>query len=398
MFSAFLQIKNSLLKRIILHAAKWPAVYLVVGALLCALEYVDNLFPLTHSKHLFDLTTVIGNIFIILAIVTFVYNVFVLFCLRFEKSQAEDHKIAALLISSVRKSSRIIFILIAINTIIMVAAPTQSYLIFANNIINTILIISLSWIAIQIFYTIEAVLYQYMLTLTHDDHIRIKALYTKMHIIRNIATVLIIIITIAAVLMSFSSVRNIGISLLASAGFLTAIIGLSAQKTLFSLFSGLQIALSQMIKIGDMVVIEKESGIVEEITFTYITLKLGDRRRLVVPITYFIDKPFENWSRDGNSLRSSMSLYIDYMMPLEPLRAVFDQILQNSPYWDGIAKKLQVANFTDRSIEIRIQVSAANADNLSDLRAEVREKMLEFMQINYADFFPKVRLNDSSQQ
>ena len=252
---------------------------------------------------------------------------------------------------------------------------------------------SIGWIAIQILYTSETVLYQKMLTLTHDEHLRVKALYTRMHIIRNVATVLIIIITVAAILMSYSSVRNIGISLLASAGFLTAIIGLASQRTLISLFSGLHIALSQPIKIGDMVVIEKESGTVEEITLSYVVLKLGDRRRLMIPIHFFIEKPFENWSHEGLSLRSSFHLFVDYMMPIEPLREALNNILDNSPYWDRIAKKLEVSNFNDRSVEIRIQVSAANADDLSDLRAEVREKILDFMRNQYSNYFPTVRLN-----
>jgi len=207
-----------------------------------------------------------------------------------------------------------------INIIITIAGPSKFYLLLANNVLDILIICSVGWIAIQIFYTFEAILYQHMMSLSRHEHIRAKALYTKMHIIRNITTVVIVIITIAAVLMSFSSVRNIGISLLASAGFLTAIIGLSAQKTLFSLFSGLQIALSQEIKIGDIVVIENASGIIEEITFTYVTLKLGDRRRLVVPIHYFVDKPFENWSREVDGLRSSFFLYVDYLLPIEPLR------------------------------------------------------------------------------
>jgi small-conductance mechanosensitive channel len=303
----------------------------------------------------------------------------------------DSHRVASLILTSVRKGLRIILILAAINIIITLMGPTELYLILANNIINTIIIGSIGWIAIQIMYTFEAVIYQHMISLERKDNIRAQTLYTKIHIIRNIATVVIIIITIAAILMSFSSVRNIGISLLASAGFLTAIVGLSAQKTLFSLFSGLQIALSQPIKIGDIVVIEKESGIIEEITFTYVTLKLGDRRRMIVPISHFIENSFENWSYDHVSLRSSIHIFVDYMMPIQQLRTQLEKILKKSAYWDGVAHKLQVANITQQAIEIRIQVSATNADNLSDLRAEVREKMLDFIRENYPEYFPLTR-------
>lgn len=385
--------RPNLFKRMIFHAAKLPIFYFLLGMALTAIGYVDNIVPLTQYERLFTLTDKVGTIFIALSIITFVYNLLVMLCRVYEKKLSEKHTVAALILSSVRKGLRVIFILLTINIIILLVGPTKFYLLLANNIINTIIIGSIGWIILQILYTCEAVLYQYMMSLTRQEHLRVKALYTKMHIIRNIATVIIVTITIAAILMSFSSVRNIGISLLASAGFLTAIIGLAAQKTLFSLFSGLQIALGQQIKIGDIVVIENATGIVEEITFTYVTLKLGDRRRLVVPINYFIEKPFENWSRESDSLRSSMHLFIDYMLPISPLRSELDTILKSSNYWDGKASRLEVSNLTERSVEIRIQVSAANADDISDLRAEVREKMLEFIRENYPDQFPKVRFN-----
>ncbi|MBA3660309.1 MAG: mechanosensitive ion channel [Gammaproteobacteria bacterium] len=386
-------VKKNMWERIFYSAIKVPMIYFITGVLFVGLAYIDNLIELTRWKNLFDLTDKLGMIFIALSSVLFIYNLISLGLRRYELFLAEKQAVAALILASVRKGLRIIFLLIIINIIILLLGPSRFYLLLANHVINTIIIASIGWIAIQILYTAEAVFNQYTLTLSRKDSIRIKALYTKIHIIRNITTVLIAVVTIAAILMSFSSVRNIGISLLASAGFLTAIIGLAAQKTLFSLFSGLQIAISQPIKIGDIVVIENISGIIEEITFTYVTLKLGDRRRLVVPINYFIEKPFENWSREADSLRSSMHMFIDYMLPIDPLRTELDKILKQSKFWDGQASKLQVANLTDRSVDIRIQVSAANADDLSDLRAEVREKILEFIRSYYPDHFPKVRFN-----
>lgn len=382
------------IRRLFLRAAKLPFFLLLASVALIAFSYIDDLFiPLTRWRNLFDLTDKIGDIFFTLAIVTFVYSFAVLACRRYEKRLAVSNLVVSLILSSLQKGLRIIFILMTINIVITHIGPTRVSLIFANNIINMVIIAAFGWIAIQILYTTETVLFKKMQTLTHDAQARVKALYTKMHILRNIATVIIIVITTAAILMSFDSVRNVGISLLASAGFLTAIAGLSAQRTLVSLFAGLQIALSQPIKIGDIVVVEKESGLVEEITLTYVTLKLGDRRRLIIPINYFIEKPFENWSHEGHSLRSSLHLYVDFMMPIEPLRQELERILDQSLLWDKVAKKLLVSNVTDRAVEIRIQVSASNPDNLSDLRTEVREKMLSFIQKSYPDHFPSVRLN-----
>lgn len=384
------QTKTQIIRRLMVRAAKLPLLYILIGITLIALAYIDDIIPLTEYKHLFDLTDNIGNIFIALALLTFIYKFSVLLLRRTEKRLYMNHRIASVIITSFRKGLRVIFLLAFVNIVITIIGPTKYYLILANNIVNTTIIASIGWIAIQVLYTFEAVVYQQMFVVSGKEHKRAKAFYTKTHIIRNVATVLIILITIAAILMTFNSVRNIGISLLASAGFLTAIIGLAAQRTLFSIFSGLQIALSQQIKIGDMVVVEKDSGIIEEITFTYVTLKLGDRRRMIVPISYFIERPFENWSHDHDSMRSSIMLHVDHLMPIPPLREKLMEILNNSNHWDGVASKLQVANLGPQSVEVRIQVSAANPDRLSDLRAEVREKMLAFIQEKFPQFFPRV--------
>lgn len=374
-----------------LKSAKFPSLYLFVGIVLVALSYIDDIFPLTKWKQSFDLTDKIGNVFIAFAAVIFLYNFIALTCKRYEKILGDKHKVASMILTSARKGLRILFALITIDIFINILGPNKKYLLMAEDIIHVIIIGAVGWLTIQIIYTIEAVLCEYMKSSDIEDQTRAKNLYTKLHIIKNIATVVIVIVTLATILMSFNSVRSIGISLLASAGFLTAIVGLSAQKTLFSLFSGLQIALTQPIRIGDIVSIDKESGIIEQINFTYVILKLGDKRRMIVPINHFIDKPFENWSHEANSLRSSLHFNVDFMMPIEPLREHLERLLKESTYWDGAAHKLQVANMNNHSVDIRIQVSASNADDLSDLRAEIREKMLAFMQTNYPAFFPQVR-------
>ncbi len=135
---------------------------------------------------------------------------------------------------------------------------------------------------------------------------------------------------------------------------------------------------------------------VEEITFTHVTLKLGDRKRLVVPISYFIEKPFQNWSRESNSLRSSFHLFVDYLTPIDPLREELKKIVEQSAHWDRQAAKLEVSNLLERMVEIRIQISAANADDLSDLRAEVKEKMLRFIREKYSHYLPKTRVSNQT--
>jgi small-conductance mechanosensitive channel len=376
--------------KLLLNTIKLPLTCGLIGIALLALGYADDAFSAHHGKTIFDVADKVGAIFLAIATVTFVYKFIALFFLESEKKLLPNHKISALILASIRKGIRIIFILIALNIIITIAGPTPFYLALTKNLINAAIIAAIGWVTIEIINTIEAVIHHYIAKSSTDQN-RIKTLYTKTRILRNIATVLIIIITIAAILMSYDSVRNIGISMLASAGFLTAIIGLSAQKTLFSVFSGLQIALSHIIKIGDMIVVENESGIVEEITLIYVIVRLADRRRLTVPISYFVDKPFENWSHDADGLRSSIHFFVDFMMPIEPMREELDRILAESKYWNGVAKKLQVSDLTGQAVEIRIQVSADNSDNLGDLRTEVREKMLGFIRKHYPTCFPKTR-------
>ncbi len=385
--------KKLYLQQIIFRAAHLPTFLLLLGSVFIALSYVDNFFFLTEYKYLFDITDNVGAIFIALAVLTFIYSCLVSTFLHYERKFYTDHHVAALILASIRKSLRIVFLLALINIVISLSGMTKYYLIMANNIINMIIIASLGWIAIQILYTFDAIVFKQASDHNNKDYKRAKSLYTKTHIIRNILTVIIVLLTFAAILMSFKNVRSIGISLLASAGFLTAIIGLASQKALFSMFSGLQIALSQPIKIGDIITIENETGVIEEITFSYIRIKLSDRRRMLLPIQQFMEKPFLNWSHDPEGISGNITLFIDYLLPIQPLREHFEKMLGESKYWDGKTGKLQVANLAERSVELHIMVSAADEDNLGDLRAEIKEKILVFIREHYPEYFPAFRFD-----
>lgn len=385
-------LDNKLFKNIYLKAAKWPLIFLILGILFTAASLFNNMSIFANWLGIFKFTDKIGTILIALAVISFFYNFIAILSLHYEVRLAPKHYLSAMILKSIRQTLRLIAILVSLNIIFMLLSPNGFYDKFLQNVVNIMIIAAIGWIVIQIIYNFEAVLYQRMATLTNRDNGRAKTIYTKMHILRNIATFVIIVITISAILMTFSSVRNIGISLLASAGFLTALVGLSAQKTLFSLFSGIQIALSQTIRIGDVIVMENATGIIEEITFTYVILKLDDKRRLIIPINYFIEKPFENWSRDHDSLCASIYLYLNYSIPLTPLREKFESILKNSKYWNQETGKLQISNTSAQTVEIRMQVSAENADDLSELRAEIRENMLIFLREHYPESLPAMKI------
>jgi small-conductance mechanosensitive channel len=223
------------------------------------------------------------------------------------------------------------------------------------------------------------------------DNLTARKIYTQFKIIERISVFLIIVFAIGIALMTFNEIRQIGVSLLASAGIVGIIVGFAAQKSLGTLLAGVQIALAQPIRIDDAVIVEGEFGRVEEITLTYVVLKLWDQRRLIVPINYFLDKPFQNWTRVNTELIGSVFLYADYTAPIDILREEFTRIINGTPLWDKRAAALQVTNATDRSMEIRMIISASNAGEAFDLRCLVREKMIAFLQKNYPNSLPRTR-------
>jgi small-conductance mechanosensitive channel len=183
----------------------------------------------------------------------------------------------------------------------------------------------------------------------------------------------------------------LGTSLLTSAGVAGIIIGFAAQRSLATLFAGLQIAFTQPIRIDDVVIVENEWGRIEEITLTFVVVRIWDLRRLVLPITYFTEKPFQNWTRITSDILGSVFVYVDYTASVQKIRDKFFEILDQSDLWDGKVRVVQVTNTTERTMEIRALMSSQDASTAWSLRCEVREKLIDFIQQNYPDALPKVR-------
>ncbi len=224
------------------------------------------------------------------------------------------------------------------------------------------------------------------------DNLLARRVYTQIGVISNIIIIGIMLLTISFILMTFPAVRQIGVSILASAGVLGIVLGLAAQKTLGNVIAGIQIAISQPIRLDDAVVVENEWGWIEEITLTYVVVRIWDLRRLVLPIAYFIEKPFQNWTRTSANILGSVYLYADYTLPVEELRQELYNILEKSSYWDKKVKVLQVTNTTERTVELRALMSAADSPTAWNLRCEVREKLLDFMQKKYPHSLPRTRV------
>ncbi|AFG37382.1 mechanosensitive ion channel family protein [Spirochaeta africana] len=227
------------------------------------------------------------------------------------------------------------------------------------------------------------------------DNLQARKVYTQVRVFEQIATVTVIIIAIASGLMTFDGIQQIGASILASAGIAGLVLGVAAQKSLANVIAGIMIAITQPIRLDDAVIIEGEWGRIEEITLTYVVVRIWDKRRLVVPITYFVDQPFQNWTRTSSDILGTVTLHLDYRMPVDELRRCQSEILSESDLWDGQVDVIQVTETTPTTMVVRCLVSAVDSPSAWDLRVLVRERLIGFLQREYPDYLPRTRIEAS---
>lgn len=251
-------------------------------------------------------------------------------------------------------------------------------------------ILNVGWLLFRIVYVLEEFLStRFVVDGALKDEARGN--YTQLQSFRNIAGFLIAIVSVGLALLSFAGVRQVGTSVLASAGVVGIVVGFAAQKSIATLVSGVVLAVAQPIRIGDVVVVEGQQGAVEEITLTYVIVRLSDLRRLVLPVGNFLDKPFENWSRVSPELVGNVLLYLDYTVSIDTIRQELKRLLDASPLWDKKTWSLQVVDSTDRTLVVRAQMSASDPGNSWDLRCEIREKLIGFVQEKHAAALPRSR-------
>lgn len=222
---------------------------------------------------------------------------------------------------------------------------------------------------------------------TNNEHVRKHV--TQVRVLSRAADTLILVVTVAAALMTFESVRQYGISLFASAGVAGIVAGFAARPLLSNLFAGVQLGVSQPVRIDDAVTVEGETGSVEAITSSYVVIRLWDWRRMVVPLAYFIEKPFVNWTRDDSSLIGTVMLYLDFSAPIALIREKARELAKASGYWNGDVLSVQVTDAFERSIEVRITASATSTNAAWDLRCDLREKLIDFLQREHPDALPR---------
>ena len=224
-----------------------------------------------------------------------------------------------------------------------------------------------------------------------EDNYEARRIQTQARVLSRTAMVLVLIAGTAMALMTFPGARQVGASLLASAGVLGIVGGLAARPVFSNLIAGLQLALAQPLRLDDVLIVNGEWGRVEEITGTYVVLKLWDERRLVVPLQWFIENPFQNWTRTTSMLHQSVYLFVDFAMPLEPLREELQRVVQDAPEWDGRTAKLVVVDATELTMKLRVLVSSRAAGSAFDLGCKVREALIGMVARDYPQFLPKRR-------
>lgn len=286
--------------------------------------------------------------------------------------------------------------LVLFNSLLPLVNFTPKTFQIVSKITEVLLIISFAIIFIRAINVLEDYLY-HRFDINKEDNLRERKIRTQIVFLRKFVITIIVIFAIAIILLSFENMRKIGAGLLTGVGIGGIIIGFAAQKSLGNLLAGFQIAFTQPIRLDDVLIVENEWGKVEEINLTYVVVNIWDKRRLVLPIQYFIEKPFQNWTRTTAELLGTVYVYTDFTVPVEKLRDQLTNILSNHPLWDGKVNVLQVTDLKERTLEIRCLMSCRNAGEAFDLRCFVREQMIGYIQTHFPESLTKTRVELSKE-
>ena len=249
---------------------------------------------------------------------------------------------------------------------------------------------AMGWLAFKLTWVIKDVLAD-KYDVTAADNLLAREIMTRVGVMQRILAATIVVITICLILMSIPSIRQIGVTLFASAGIAGIVAGLAARPALTNLFAGVQLALTQPVRIDDVVIVEGEWGWIEEIRVTFVVVRIWDLRRMVVPLSYFIERPFQNWTRTKADILGTVVLYVDYTVPVQRVRDELHGILQADDLWDGQVWGLQVTDARERTVELRALMGARNSGDAWNLRCHVREQLIDFLQREYPGSLPRLR-------
>ena len=304
-----------------------------------------------------------------------------------------NHEDAVLIRSLLSRTSSVLNFLVPVVTLALTLPRlemNERLFLYLEKTIEVLLIIGFAWLAVKVVYVAQDYINENY-NIEQENNFLARKVRTQVQFIKKLLVIGIVVITLSILLLSFESVRSIGAGLLTSAGVTGIIIGFAAQKSIANLIAGFQIAFTQPIRIDDVVLVENEFGRIEEITLTYVVVRLWDLRRLVVPINYFIEKPFQNWTRQSTDIMGTVFLYTDYFVSMKDLRAELRRLCEESPHWDKKVCVLQVTDTTETAVQLRVLVSATNASSAWELRVYLREKLVEFIREHYPESLPRTR-------
>lgn len=296
--------------------------------------------------------------------------------------------------SFIRRFNRLLSVLIPLlvfNSLLPVARFSTHRLLIAGKITEVLLIICFALVFIKSINVLEDYLY-YRFDINKENNLRERKIQTQIVFIRKLLVAIIVVFSIAIILLSFDNMRKIGAGLLTGVGIGGIIIGFAAQKSLGNLLAGFQIAFTQPIRLDDVLIVEGEWGKVEEINLTYVVVNIWDKRRLVLPIQYFIDKPFQNWTRTTAEILGTVFIYADFTVPVQQLRDKLTSLLNGHALWDGQVAVLQVTELKERTMELRCLMSCKNAGQAFDLRCYIREHMIEYIRTTFPESLSKTRV------
>lgn len=327
----------------------------------------------------------------------FAHDIFFRILPRFRHSKPGEHSRTMVVAHRLKRPALWIIIVTAVGMVSPALPIPAAFSGIEHKAMGVLWFILLGWLAVEGVYAVQD-----LLLLRYDvhdtDNLRARRVRTQTQVLRKLAIGFVVLIDVGLVLSVFhsSEIWHYGAGLLASAGLASLVLATAAKSTASNLFAGIQIAITEPFRIDDVVIVEGQWGRIEEITTSYVVVAIWDLRRLIVPLSYFIENPFQNWTRTSADLLGTSFLYVDYTVPVEALRQEFSRVLATEPLWDRKVCVLQVTNLDAQTMEIRCLLSARNSGDQFNLRCIIREKMIDFVRQNYPEAFPRTRFSPVS--
>lgn len=305
-------------------------------------------------------------------------------------AQRRSHLLGQSLVRHSERPTRWIFPLLASLSVLPGLPLPHRVMSALEHITGLGLIAATAWLAILLIQiTSDILTSRYRVDVA--DNLAARRIQTQFQMLSRIMFTLVTVVALSLMLMTFPAIKHIGMSILASAGLASLVVGMAMKGTFANIIAGVQIAFTQPFRLEDAVVVEGEWGWIEEIGTMYVVVRIWDLRRLVLPLSYFLDHPFQNWTRTSADLLGSTFIYTDYTAPVDALRAELQRICQSTPLWGGKVCVLQVSDCCQNTLQLRALMDARNSSDAWDLRCLVREKLVDFLQKNYPQCLPRVR-------